>query len=235
MRRTDYLKGKTLLVTGISKGIGRALAQQGLDAGMTVVGWGLTAPDYADERLHFFACDVSDPAQVETAAEQTKAIAPAIDYLVNNAGFGHFSKIGDFDPEVFKRMWEVNVYGTFLVSRAVVPGMLERKSGHIVNVSSIAGRVGAAWGAGYNASKFAVTGMGESLFHELRKEGIKVSNVYPGSTATHFFDEIPGVEANPYMLDPADLAESILHLMDSPPNYLVREIEIRPLRSKPPK
>ena len=88
---------------------------------------------------------------------------------------------------------------------------------------------------GYNASKFGLTGFGESLFQELRKQGIKVTNVYPGSTATHFFDEIPGMSPHSHMINPVELASSILHVMDTSPNYLIREIEIRPLISKPPK
>lgn len=235
MRRGDFLKGRTLVITGLSKGIGKAVAGQALDAGMTVVGWGLTAPEMEHDNLHFIPCDVSDPGQVAQAVEKTRSISSEVHFLINNAGFGHFSQIQDFDPAVFKRMWEVNVYGAFLVTQALVGGMQERKAGHIVNVSSIAGRTGAPWGAGYNASKFGVTGFGESLFQELRKQGIKVTNVFPGSTATHFFDEIPGMTPHSRMIDPEELAASILHVMNTSPNYLVREIEIRPLISKPPK
>lgn len=227
-----YLRGKTLVITGLSKGIGKAVTLQALEAGMTVVGWGRTAPDYSHERLHFTQCDVSQESEVQQAAEWTLKQVTTVDFLINNAGFGHFSQIQDFEVEQFRRMWEVNLLGAFLVTRSLVASMQEQGRGHIVNISSIAGRVGAPWGAGYNASKFGLTGLGESLFHELRKQGIKVTNVYPGSTATHFFDEIPGMEPNQGMLDPEEVAATILHVMDSSRNFLIREIEVRPLDSK---
>jgi NADP-dependent 3-hydroxy acid dehydrogenase YdfG len=126
----------------------------------------------------------------------------------------------------------VNVLGTFYVTQAIVGSMKANGSGHIVNISSIAGKVGMPQGEGYNASKFALTGMTDCLFQELRKEGIKVTTVFPGSTATHFFDEIPGMTANDKMVDPAELADSIVHVLDTSPNYLIREIEIRPLNSR---
>ena len=110
--------------------------------------------------------------------------------------------------------------------------MKAQESGHILNISSIAGRVGMPHGAGYNASKFALSGFSECLFQELRRDGIKVTTVYPGSTSTGFFDEIPGFSANEYMVRPKDLAASLLHVMNTPANYLIREIEIRPLNSK---
>ncbi len=229
----SYLQGKTLLITGVSRGIGRALAEQALEAGMTVVGWGKTAPDYGDGKLRFQSCDITDSESVSRAAAELEASGLRPDFLVNNAGFGFFSPIQDFEEDVFRRMWEVNVFGAFLVTKALVKGMQEKQSGHIVNISSIAGRVGAPWGTGYNSSKFAMGGMGESLFHELRKQGIKVTNVYPGSTATHFFDEIPGMTPHANMLDPREVARTILHVLDTSPNFLIREIEMRPLKSKP--
>lgn len=186
----------------------------------------------AHERLYFILCDVSDAAQVEAAMEQTLAISPRVDFLVNNAGFGYFSPIETFDIAQFQRMMDVNVTGAFLVSRAVVPTLKAQRSGHIVSISSIAGKVGMPQGEGYNASKFALTGMTECLFQELRRDGIKVTTVFPGSTATHFFDSIPGMDANDKMLSAEELAGSIVHVLDTSPNFLIREIEVRPLNSK---
>lgn len=228
----SYLKNKTAVITGISKGIGRALAESLLEAGVTVIGWGRTAPAYAHARLHFVACDITQEAEVAAAVAATQAISPEVDFLVNNAGFGYFSPIDTFDIEKFRQMLDVNVTGAFLVTRALAPGMKARESGHIVNISSIAGRVGMPQGEGYNASKFALAGFSESLFQELRSQGIKVTTVYPGSTATHFFDDIPGASAHDRMVDPKELAATVVHLMDSSPNFLVREIEIRPLWTK---
>ncbi len=230
--RIDFLAGKVAVTTGVSKGIGKACAQALLARGVTVLGWGLTAPDFEDANLHFVPCDVREPEAVAEALRLTLTLVDRIHFVINNAGFGYFSPIESFDIEVFRRMMDVNVMGTFLVTRALVPVLKAQHSGHIVNISSIAGKVGMPQGEGYNASKFAVTGMTDCLFQELRKDGIKVTTVFPGSTATHFFDDIAGAVANDKMLDPEELAQSIVHVLDTSPNFLIREIEIRPLNSK---
>ena len=228
-----YITQKHAGITGISKGIGKCLTKTLLEAGAHVTGWGKTPPDYAHENLRFIPCDVTNSESVAQAWEITAQTHPQIDFLVNNAGFGYFSMLQDFDEAKFRALWEVNMLGAFLVSKAVVSSMLHAKSGHILNISSIAGRVGAAWGAGYNSSKWALTGFSESMFQELRSKGIKVTTVYPGSTHTHFFDEIPGVGSTEFMLDPQELAEMMVNVMNTSPNFLVREIEMRPLNSKP--
>jgi NAD(P)-dependent dehydrogenase (short-subunit alcohol dehydrogenase family) len=227
-----YIAGKTVLITGASKGIGLALAQQCLQAGAKVVVWGQNRPALSDEHLHFCTCDVSQELQVKAALEQTLHWTDRIDFLINNAGFGYFAPIERFDSQQFVRMFEVNVFGTFYVTQAVAPHMQAQQQGHILNVSSIAGKVGMAQGEGYNATKFAVTGLSDCLFQELRTAGIKVTTVFPGSTATHFFDAIPGFSASPMMMDPQEVAQMMLHAMNTSPNFLVREIEMRPLRSK---
>lgn len=232
MQKKDYLIGKAAVITGVSKGIGQSLSLALLARGCNVIGWGKSRPSYHDTKLHFIQCDVSDEKQVENALSETLKISKEIHFLINNAGFGYFSPLETFDTEKFKRMMEVNVLGSFLVTKSLISTLKSQESSHIVNISSIAGKVGMPQGEGYNASKFALTGMTECLFQELRKEGVKVTTVFPGSTATHFFDEIPGVVPNDKMVDPAELAETIVHVLDTSPNYLIREIEIRPLNSK---
>lgn len=228
----NYIEGKHAIITGISKGIGRALAEKLLEKGAMVTGWGLNAPEYSHPHLRFIKCDVSQQESVQQAWTETQYERPSVDFLVNNAGFGYFSLVQDFSPAQFQKMWEVNMQGAFLVTQVVVPAMIAGKSGHILNISSVAGKVGAAYGTGYNTTKWAMAGFSESLFHELRGKGIKVTTVFPGSTQTHFFDEIPGVTPNEFMLDPAELAQVMLGVMDTSPNFLVREIEMRPLNSK---
>lgn len=235
MQAGDYIKGRTAIITGLSKGIGKALAQGLLEKGATVIGWGLNAPDYSHERLHFIECDLTEEGQIRQAMSQTRDLTDRVDFLINNAGFGYFAPVESFSMEKFREMLDLNVSGLFLATQMVAPLMKDQGSGHIVNMSSIAGRVGAPQGAGYNASKFAVSGMSESLFHELRPFGIKVTTVYPGSTKTHFFDDIPNYTAHDNMMDPVELADMIIHLLDTSPNFLVREIEMRPLISKRPK
>ena len=187
MSKKDYIANKVAVITGISKGIGRALTEALLERGATVIGWGRTKPSYSHENLHFVTCDVSDEKGVLNALEATVKLTSKVHFLINNAGFGYFSPIESFDVAQFKRMMDVNVLGTFLVTKALITRLKANEASHIVNISSIAGKVGMAQGEGYNSSKFAVAGMSECLFHELRKSGVKVTTVFPGSTATHFF------------------------------------------------
>lgn len=232
MLKPDYLAGKTAVVTGISKGVGKSLTLALLERGVSVFGWGLHAPAFAHAALQFIPCDVGNEGDVAAAAAHTLDKSPGVDFVVLNAGFGYFSPIEEFDVGEFRRLLDVNVMGAFLVTRALAPNLKARRTGHIVSISSIAGKVGAPQGAGYNASKYALTGMTECLFQELRKEGVKVTTVFPGATATHFFDSIPGFEAHDKMLNPDELAASLVHVLDTSPNYLIREIEIRPLTTK---
>jgi len=232
---TNFIVGKTAIITGVSRGLGKELTHQLLDLGATVIGWGRTQPDYQHPQFFFIHCQVQNPESVQQAWEKSQAISSNIHFLINNGGFGAFAPIEKIDPSIWQEMFDVNVKGAFLCSQAVVPQMKAQQSGHILNISSIAGRVGMPQGEAYNASKFALRGFSESLFQELRKDRIKVSTIYPGSIATHFFDEIAGVDAHENMMDAATVAKSIIQIMDTPPNYLVREIEMRPLVSKPPK
>lgn len=110
--------------------------------------------------------------------------------------------------------------------------MIEMEEGHIVNISSIAGTNGVETMSGYVGSKHAVTGIGHSIFLELRKHGIKVSTIYPGSTNTNFFDSIEFADANENMMRPEDIALTILQSLQTHPNYHVVDVELRPLMPK---
>ncbi|WNJ21009.1 SDR family NAD(P)-dependent oxidoreductase [Pontibacter sp. G13] len=229
-----YLKGKTALITGVSKGLGKAFAEALLNQGTKVIGWGRTAPDFEHPNLHFYAVRVQDADEVKRAYLETLEAHGIVDFLINNAGFGQFALIEDLEATAWEAMFEVNVKAMFLVSQAWVPDMKYRGSGHIINISSVAGRTGVAYGTGYNASKFGVAGFSESLFQEVRKAGVKVSTIYPGAVSTGFFDEIPGTGAHDNMLKPEEVASTVVHILNTPPNCLIREVEIRPLNSKPP-
>jgi len=110
--------------------------------------------------------------------------------------------------------------------------MIDLEEGHIVNIASIAGITGIEKMAGYCGSKFAVRGISHSLFKEVRNFGIKVTCIYPGSTNTNFFDEFEGVNANENMMRPEDVASSIIHVLNTHPNYHVVDVEMRPLMPK---
>jgi len=224
---------KIVIITGVSKGIGLATAKLLVEQGYIVAGWGRNKPDYQSPNFHFFKCDVSQVKQVDSALLQTRLkLGEAIYGLINNAGFGHFGKIETIELEKWHAMFDTNVHGLMYCCRAVIPYLKAQQAGHIINISSIAGLNGIVQGSGYSATKFAVRGISHSLYAELRDDGIKVSCVYPGSVATNFFDDVAGVTINENMLQAHDVATLLLQLLQSSPNFLTVDVEIRPLQPK---
>ena len=228
------LTGKTAIITGASKGIGRATVEALLARGAAVAGWGRTAPNgLTHERFQFFECDVRDEHAVAEAFTNTlRELGPEIHVLVNNAGLGIAGPVDGFATEDWKLMFDTNVHGTFFCSRAVLPQMKRQQLGHIINIASIAGTTGIENMAGYCATKFAVRGLSQSLFKEVRNDVIKVTCLFPGSTQTNFFDGIPGTAANDSMMSPADIAGFIVYSLETPFNFHVVEAEMRPLQPK---
>ena len=228
------LTGKVAIVTGASKGIGRATVEALLARGAAVAGWGRSAPEgLVHDRFQFFVCDVRDEVAVAEALTNTmRELGPEIHVLVNNAGLGISGPVDGFKSEDWKLMFDTNVHGTFFCSRAVLPQMKRQQLGHIINIASIAGTTGIENMAGYCASKFAVRGFSQSLFKEVRNDGIKVTCIRPGSTQTNFFDDIPGATANDSMMSPVDIAGFIIYSLETPFNFHVVEVEMRPLQPK---
>jgi NAD(P)-dependent dehydrogenase (short-subunit alcohol dehydrogenase family) len=181
---------KVWFITGCSTGFGRALAQQVLDRGDRAV---LTARNTAPlddlaatygDRAFVQALDVTDEAMIRSSVAAAEARFGRIDVLVNNAGYGYFSAIEEGEDEEIRRQFETNVFGLFSLTRQVLPGMRARRSGHIVNVSSVGGLVAFPATGYYHASKFAVEGFSESLSMEVAPLGIKVTIVEPGRFRT---------------------------------------------------
>jgi short-subunit dehydrogenase len=232
----DYLAGKTAIVTGVSKGLGLSFCKALLERGVQVAGWGRHAPELQHPNFRFFPCNFLTAEEVEKTWLETQTfLGETVSILINNAGFGYFKPVDEMEPEQWLAQIHINLSAQFFCTRVVVPGMKTKGIGHIVNLSSVAGKTGASWGSAYSASKFGVAGFSESLMQELREYGIKVSVIYPGSTATHFFDEVPGISVHENMLRAEDITHSLMHLLDTHPNNLISELVIRPLISKPPK
>ena len=185
--------GAHVVVTGASRGIGRAVARAAVDRGARV---GLLARDGArleQTRIELGAAafavsaDVADRTAVEGAVRTLVARFGPVDVLVAAAGIGAVGSAADPDPELLERLLAVNVTGVLNATRAVVPTMHERRRGHVVVIGSIAGRLGVASEAAYSASKFAVTGFAEALALETRDAGIGVTLVSAGAVHTDFF------------------------------------------------
>lgn len=188
----DAWRGKVTVITGASRGIGRAVAIAARAKGANV---GLIARSESDLETALKECgghgalavaDVGDKAQLRSAITQLEAELGPTDILVANAGIGAFGAFADVTDDEIAALVAVNVLGTIHTIRAVVPGMIERRRGHIVTMASIAGRIGTPFEALYAATKFAGVGLTEALAVELAPYGIGVSLVNPGPVATHF-------------------------------------------------
>lgn len=183
---------RTWLITGCSRGFGRALAEAVLDAGDNLLA---TARDPATlEKLALgrpggFATaplDVTDETQAAAAVDAAIAAFGSLDVLVNNAGYGDIGSVEDTPVASFRRQIETNLFGTIIVTKAAIPHMRERRAGHIVQFSSVGGRLGAPGRAAYSAAKWGVEGFSEVLAQEMELVGVKVSIVEPGGFRTDF-------------------------------------------------
>ena len=235
-KKMQSLKGKIALVTGGGKGIGKAiaiaLAAEGVHVGLIartekdlltvaeqIKGYGVNAA--------YAIADISNRIEVESAVEKIKSALGEINILINNAGTGTFGKFLDLEPEVWESQIRVNLFGVYYATRAVLPSMIERKEGDIVNISSTAGKAGAALTSAYSASKFAVFGLSESLMQEVRKHNIRVTALAPSTVVTdlaYSADLIKGDAEK--VMHPEDLAELIIAQLKLNKRVLVKEASI---------
>ncbi len=216
----ETLTNKIALVTGAGKGIGRAvalaLAHEGVHVGLlarTDRDLQELAAEIAKLGVKSFSvvADVADRAAVEAAVAQVQQELGPIDILLNNAGIGTFGKFLELEPAQWEHIIQVNLMGTYYVTRAVLPGMIARQAGDIINISSTAGQRGAAGTSAYSASKFAVLGLTESLMQEVRKHNIRVSALTPSTVATPLALANNLTDGNPdKVMQPEDLAEFIV-------------------------
>jgi NAD(P)-dependent dehydrogenase (short-subunit alcohol dehydrogenase family) len=180
----------TWLITGSSRGLGRALAEAVLAAGHCVVATARRPEDLAavveryGERVRAVALDVTDPQSAQAAIRHAVDAFGRLDVVVNNAGYGNIASIEDVDEADFRAQFETNFFGVFHVTRAAIPVMREQGSGHIIQISSIGGRSGTPGLGAYQSAKWAVEGLSEVLKKEVESFGIKVTIVEPGGFRT---------------------------------------------------
>ena len=224
------IENQIAVVTGAGRGIGRAIAIELGDLGARLV---LVARNRAEledtsQRIGKNASVV--PADVRKKDQLQRVFDSPVDILVNAAGLGIFGPVTDFKDEDFETLIETNLRGIFFACRFVLPSMIERQRGHIVNIASIAGKVGSANRAVYCASKFGVVGFTESLAEEVRQHGIRVSLICPGSTDTQFGSSDAHTKARARMLRPEDVAHAVRTIVTQEPNSFISEIVLRPTR-----
>lgn len=218
------LKNKVIVVTGASSGIGALIAQRLSDEGAVVIlaGRSMERLREAGSRLkgpyELAVMDVQDPQQVDSVLKEACRKHGRIDVLVNNAGYGKFEAFLDMPADEFEDMMDVNYMGIVRCTQAVLPGMLERGDGQIVNIASMAGKIGTAKSTAYSATKHAVLGLSNALRQELRHTGITVSTVNPGPIDTPFFslaDPSGGYVKNVgwLMMKPQYVADQVVKLI----------------------
>lgn len=234
------IENKIAVVTGGSKGIGRAVAESLLKADASVF---ICARDKsqlkraleelsAHGKVEGEICDVRSETQVKMMLDEATRVFGGVDILVNNAGVGVFGKtVEEIPPDDFRWVLETNLFGVFYACHYAVPLMKKRGGGHIINISSLAGQNAHPRMSAYNASKFALNGFTEAMMQEVRQDDIKVSLICPGSVNTEFGDEDISDEKS-WQLQPADIAQLIMDLLNQNKQALSSKIEIRP--SKPP-
>ncbi|KAA3438423.1 3-ketoacyl-ACP reductase [Rufibacter hautae] len=216
----ESLKGKTALITGAGKGIGRAVALALAKEGVNI---GLLARTQSDlekvaaeiEALgvetSIVTADVTQIYSVNHAVEQVQQELGFIDILINNAGVASFGKFLDLEPDQWEHIIKVNLMGPYYVTRAVLPAMISKKTGDIVNISSTAGQRGSAVTSAYSASKFGLIGLSESLMQEVRKHNIRVTTLTPSTVATELAVGLKLTDGNPEkVMQPEDFAEFVV-------------------------
>ena len=181
-----------------------------------------------DENIDAFAfpADVSRADQVASLVDATLKKFSAIDVLINNAGVGRFGPIHQLSQADWDAVLDTNLKGVFLVSQAVIPGMLTRGRGHIINISSLAGKNSMPGGGAYCASKWGLLGLTYCMAEDLRAHGIRVASICPGSVATDFSHS--STKDAKKMLQPDDVAHAVAALLTQAPQSFISEVLLRP-------
>ncbi len=227
---------KVALITGGSKGIGYGIAEVLIKEGIKVAITSRSQSSADEAALELnkikegFAIgiesDVRNLASQQSAVDTIIATWGRLDYVIANAGVGHFAPIQDLTAEQWQETIDINLTGTFNSIKASYSALKETQ-GYFITISSLAGTNFFANGGAYNASKFGVVGFSQAIMMDLRKDGIKVTTVMPGSVATHFNGHSPS-EKDVWKIQPEDIGQIVADLIKMPARTLPSKIEVRP-------
>lgn len=229
---------KTALVTGGSKGIGYGVAEVLINQGIRVAitSRSQESADQAAASLNKikdgYALGIQ--ADVRDLASQQKAVNTLLDkwgqldYVIANAGVGHFAPIQELTPELWQETIDINLTGVFYTAKATV-AELAKTEGYFITIASLAGTNFFEKGSAYNASKFGLVGFTQAIMLDLRKDGIKVSTIMPGSVATYFDGNEPS-DKDAWKIQPEDIGQLVADLIRMPARTLPSKVEVRPSR-----
>ncbi|WP_220494764.1 SDR family oxidoreductase [Lacibacter sediminis] len=235
----NMIDGKVAYITGGTKGIGYGIAKSLLEKGMKVAitGRSLQSAVKAAEALSTdpskvlaLESDVSSLASEKKAVEAVIAHFGKLDVVVANAGVGHFASIEDLTEQLWKETIDTNLTGVFNTVKAGIDPLKQTK-GYIITIASLAGTNFFENASAYNASKFGLVGFTQAVMLDLRKYGIKVTTIMPGSVATYFNNHVPN-DADAWKIQPEDIGELVINILQMNPRTLPSKIEVRP--SMPP-
>lgn len=232
----ETLSGKVAMVTGGTRGIGRAIVERLLAEGAAVALCGMSrasvekaAAELAAEGRSVVAeiADIRKLDDVRRFFQTVDERLGTVDFLINNAGVGIYKPVLDLAPEEWHRMIDLNLSGVYYCSHEALRRMTGR-GGYIINISSLAGKNAFAGGAGYNASKFGLNGFSEAMMMDHRYDNVRVSYIMPGSVATEFGSSGPA----PWKIAPSDIADVVMTMLRMPERTLISRVEIRPSKPK---
>ncbi len=228
---------KVALVTGGTKGIGFGVAKSLLLKGykVAITSRSKENADSAVQQLKEFGEVIGLEADVKSLVSQTKTVQDVLntwgqlDVLIANAGVGYFAPIDELSEELWHDTIDTNLTGVFFSIKASLDA-LKKSEGYIITISSLAGTNFFPGASAYNASKFGLTGFTQAAMLDLRKYNIKVTTIMPGSVATHFADHQPDAEKDGWKIQPEDIGQMVVDLLNMPARTLPSKVEVRPLR-----
>lgn len=230
---------KVVWITGASTGIGCELAKAFAKSGYTIIATGrrksrlvslVSEIRFAGHEAYAFVCDVRSERSLISTKKKILEKCSSIDVLVNNAGITTFKSFMDTKPPEFDDIMDTNLRGSYLASRAVLPLMMKKRRGHIINVLSVAAKTVFTNSMAYSASKAAQLAMFNVLRAEMRKFNVKVSNIMPGATDTAMWSPASRQKYQARMMTPREVADIVVHVANQPKKVVIEDVVIKPIK-----